>query len=255
MVYKALISDIDNTLVGIKKDGTDIDDATVAAAKGVLERGVHIGLASGRGWHSTKSIATRLGIVDPCIVEGGGSIVDPQTEQILWQKLMSGAVSQQVVEVFQQHSPSGALVKSSGAPDRRPIQDAGVYKFENRVIYLLGVTREVAESVASRLSEIPEIAAHLTTPSWAGVELYDVHVTSKEGTKQHALEKWRELVGVTQDECIGMGDSANDMPLFAAVGVKVAVGNASDDLKRVADYIAPNTSDGALRAVLSRYFS
>lgn len=117
-MYRALISDIDNTLVGVK-DGTDIDDATATAAKRAIRRGVHIGLASGRGWHSTKSIATRLGIVDPCIVEGGGCIVDPRDRAChLGRSVMSAAASRRVVEIFRQYSPKrrfGEIVGRSGS--------------------------------------------------------------------------------------------------------------------------------------------
>lgn len=76
-------------------------------------------------------------------------------------------------------------MKSSGDPDRRLVHKVGAYEFKNRVVYLLGVDRKIAEIVVSALGELPEITAHFTTPSWAGQELYDVHVTHQYGTKQH----------------------------------------------------------------------
>ncbi|HET8670526.1 MAG TPA: HAD hydrolase family protein [Candidatus Saccharimonadales bacterium] len=84
--------------------------------------------------------------------------------------------------------------------------------------------------------------------------MFDVHVTHKHGTKAYAMQEWRALVGVSREECVGLGDSANDLPLFEAVGLKVTVGNATDDLKTNADYMAPPRGEGALRHVLNTFF-
>lgn len=254
-MHRALISDIDNTLVGVTNDDSDIDELTVRAVENAIARGIHIGLATGRGWSSTKPIAVKLHLVDPCIVEGGGCIIDPKTEEPLWERFISADMSMQIVDIFRQYSPSTALVKSSGRADRLAIGEVGDYAFENRVIYLLGIARDEAEGVQVVLNKLPRVTATLTTPSWAGSGLYDVHVTHEYGTKRHALEEWQRLVGVEKVECVGMGDSANDIPLFDAVGLKVAVGNATEDLKAQADYIAPQLHEGALRDVLKTFFA
>lgn len=254
-MYKALISDIDNTLVGVTKSDSELDAQTVQAVGDAIDRGIHIGLATGRGWMSTRPIAARLQLVDPCIIEGGGCIIDPRTERPLWEKFVSADMSTQIVDVFKEYAPWTALVKSSGNSDRLLIGDVGNYAFENRVIYLLGVSLGEAEVIQGILNELPLITATLTTPSWAGSGLYDVHVTHEHGTKRHALEAWRKLVGVERGECVGMGDSANDLPLFDGVGLKVAVGNATEDLKARADYIAPQLHEGALKNVLATFFT
>ena len=42
---------------------------------------------------------------------------------------------------------------------------------------------------------------------------------------------------------VGMGDSYNDYPLFTACGYKIAMGNAPDELKEIADFIAPTVEN------------
>jgi HAD superfamily hydrolase (TIGR01484 family) len=254
-MYKALITDIDGTLVPVTGNGSTIDEPTVQTFKAAIAGGYKIGVATGRGWQSTKPVVERLGITDLCIIEGGACIIDPSTEAAVWERKLDSEASLQVVEVFKWLATHTELIKSSGVTDRVPVKgvDANNYQSPNRVIYLLGATKEVALAVQQALRELPTVAANLTTPSWAGPDLYDVHVTHEEGTKSHALQQWTRLLHLDKTECIGVGDSANDIPLFEAVGLKIAVGNATDDLKARADVVAPARDEGALKYVLRKF--
>jgi len=254
-MYKALITDIDGTLVPVTGNGSTIGEPTAQAFKAAINSGCKIGVATGRGWQSTKPIVERLGIIDPCIIEGGSCIINPSTEKIIWQRELDPETSRQVVEILKRLATHTELIKSAAIPERIPAKeaDAGNYQLPNRVIYLLGATKELALAAQQALRGLPTIAANLTTPSWASPELYDVHVTHKEGTKSQALQEWMRLLHLDKSECIGVGDSANDIPLFEAVGLTVAVGNATDDLKEQADVVAPNRDDGALKYVLQKF--
>ncbi|HEV2412209.1 MAG TPA: HAD family hydrolase [Candidatus Saccharimonadales bacterium] len=253
-MYKALIADIDNTLVPIRGDGSDIDSATISAVSRALRNNIQISVATGRGWSSTKPVVQKLGIIDLCIIEGGASIVSPITEEIVWEKTLDAQTSSKTVEIFRRFATSSELIKSSSKPDRIPLKEAGKYGFKNRVIYLLGTDKATALKVKSALDRLPTASANITTPSWAGDTLFDVHVTNEHGTKEYALDEWYRLTGLKKNDTVGMGDSANDLPLFHAVRLKVAVGNATDDLKSEADYIAPTRQNGALKDVLNKFF-
>jgi 5-amino-6-(5-phospho-D-ribitylamino)uracil phosphatase len=254
-MYKALITDIDGTLVPVTGNGSTIDEPTVQAFKAAIESGYKIGVATGRGWQSTKPVVERLGITDPCIIEGGACVISPHTEEIIWERKLDTKTSRQVAEVFKRLATDTEQIKSSAIPERIPVKeaDASTYELPNRVIYLLGTTKEIALAVQRALQKLPTVAANLTTPSWAGVGLYDVHVTHQEGTKSQALQEWMRLLHLDKAECIVVGDSANDLPLFKEVGLKIAVGNATDDLKERADVIAPNRDDGALKYILREF--
>ncbi|HSX31607.1 MAG TPA: HAD family hydrolase [Candidatus Saccharimonadales bacterium] len=252
-MYKALIADIDGTLVPVQGDGSSLDELTIRAVARALQSGVQISVATGRGWASTKPVVQRLGIVDLCIVEGGSCIIDPITEQMVWQKTLDAQVSSEVVAIFKQLATGSELLKTSARPERIPLHEADDYSVENRVIYLLGTDQATALKVKASVDKLPLAATNITTPSWAGEHLYDVHVTNKHGTKEYALDEWFRLMHITKAETIAMGDSDNDLPLFRAAGLKVAVGNATDDLKAAADYIAPDRDTGALRDVLEKF--
>ena len=49
---------------------------------------------------------------------------------------------------------------------------------------------------------------------------------------------------------MAMGDSENDLSMINAAGIGVAMGNASDDVKAVANYItSSNNEDGVAKAI------
>ncbi len=121
-----------------------------------------------------------------------------------------------------------------------------------RVMYLLGIDDNTASEICNEINEKQLAAAHPTL-SWSGGGRIDVHVTHTEATKEHALEIWHEIEDITQDETIGMGDSGNDVPLFQSSGLKVAVSNATLELKSLADYIAPNDNQQALEHVIKHF--
>ena len=58
------------------------------------------------------------------------------------------------------------------------------------------------------------------------------------------------ILGISTAEMMAVGDSPNDIAMLKASGTPVAVGNAKDEVKAVACYIAPeNYRHGVADAV------
>ncbi|MFI2712236.1 Cof-type HAD-IIB family hydrolase [Micromonospora sp. NPDC018662] len=67
-------------------------------------------------------------------------------------------------------------------------------------------------------------------------------------SKARALEMVAARVGVLASEMVAFGDEDNDAALLGFAGLAVAVGNASDVIKEMADVVCgPNTDDGVAR--------
>jgi len=81
----------------------------------------------------------------------------------------------------------------------------------------------------------------------------DIDVTHAEATKMHGILEVAKLLNIDTKEIIGVGDGYNDFPLLMACGLKVAMGNAVDDLKAIADYVAPTVDEDGLADVIEKY--
>ncbi len=69
-------------------------------------------------------------------------------------------------------------------------------------------------------------------------------------TKGVALKKLAEILGVSIDETMAVGDTENDLSIVQAAHIGVAMGNATDQLKAHADYVTDtNENDGVAKAI------
>ena len=77
-----------------------------------------------------------------------------------------------------------------------------------------------------------------------------VEITMAGVTKAAALEKLCAHAGCGMEALAAFGDSKNDMNMLMAAGFAVAMDNAADYVKALADYIAPDVrEDGAAAAI------
>lgn len=70
-------------------------------------------------------------------------------------------------------------------------------------------------------------------------------ITSIGATKENALELLMKHYNITSESVISFGDDTNDIGMLKASGIGVAMGNALQEVKEVADYITlTNNEDG-----------
>jgi Cof subfamily protein (haloacid dehalogenase superfamily) len=72
---------------------------------------------------------------------------------------------------------------------------------------------------------------------------YFLTLLHPEGDKAHAMQKVMEYLGRSHDEITVFGDSVNDLGMFKLAGTSVAVSNALDEVKAIADLVLPHSND------------
>ena len=77
-----------------------------------------------------------------------------------------------------------------------------------------------------------------------------VEVSPCGATKAVGLEKLCSWLGMTTESAMAVGDASNDIEILKKAGLSVAMGNATDEVKAVADVITEDCDhDGAARAI------
>ncbi|MCH4210042.1 Cof-type HAD-IIB family hydrolase [Bifidobacterium sp.] len=75
-----------------------------------------------------------------------------------------------------------------------------------------------------------------------------------DGGKPVGIQRFLRHYGYTREQCIAFGDGGNDMTMLQFAGIGVAMGNASDFVKTVADYVTDDVDhDGIMNAL--RHFA
>jgi hypothetical protein len=60
-------------------------------------------------------------------------------------------------------------------------------------------------------------------------------------------------MGISLEQVMGIGDGPNDVPILSAVGLGVAMGNASEDVKRCARYVTSDVDHNGVAEAITRF--
>ena len=114
------------------------------------------------------------------------------------------------------------------------------------------------ENLNKAIEEVKEINTLDHTPiceyirKGNGIDIreYYFDVMKKGVNKKNAVKKVMDTFGAKHDEIIVIGDGGNDLPMFEYAKLKIAMGNADEELKQKADYITDtNNNDGVAKAI------
>lgn len=243
-IYKAIISDIDGTLLSKKTGKLPSEKVTQAILK---MQGVHFSLATARPWFMVEHIVNHLHLTGPSIINGGAQIIDVKTQETLWEKTVPTKNLQKIFSILREIDIPFFI--NDDGEDIDP--DASYIPSKPYSITTEQITNEKADEIVTNVSHIPFISAHKFV--WQKDKTMGVSINHAEATKQHAVFEICKILNLNKEEIVGIGDSYNDFPLLMACGLKVAVGNAPDDLKVIADYVAPSVDDDGVADVIEKF--
>ncbi len=80
-----------------------------------------------------------------------------------------------------------------------------------------------------------------------------VEISPLGSTKGAAVEYIANRFGVDIAETIAVGDNLNDLSMIEKAGLGVAVGNAVEELKNAADFVAVTNNEGAVAQIIEKF--
>lgn len=246
--YKAIISDIDGTLTPVVPHSLPTD-AVTQKIKEVMANGVIFSLASGRPFSLIKYLVDHLGRVGPCIVDNGAVIVDSKNGSVMWEAILPNDHANRILELSKSFQLFRASCDTGNMDNPATIPSAS----KVRKISVHDIPSERAEELIKKVNVECKNVTGIKAASYKGKHLVDVYFSDINATKQHAVLKLTEILGISHNEVIGVGDGYNDFPLLMACGLKIAMGNAVDELKSIADYVAPTVEEDGLLDIMKRY--
>ena len=79
---------------------------------------------------------------------------------------------------------------------------------------------------------------------------FAVDIIAKKGGKVAGIQAFLEKYGISREETMAFGDGENDMEMLEFVQVGVAMGNAEDCVKKIADYVTDTVDDDGIEKAL-----
>lgn len=239
--YKLIALDMDGTLLNENKE---ISAENRAAIQQATLDGKIVIMSTGRGAVSAMPYIKELGLSTPLVVVNGSEVWE-SPDKLLKRTLLPAETVHKLHELALEfdcwwwaYSVQGVFNRESEAMD---IEGQEWLKF--------GFFTENPEKLR-RIRDIVE--------GWGTLEITNSHPSNIELNplginKASGVETVCELLGISMSEVIAMGDSENDIAMIREAGLGVAMGNAQDEVKRVADITTVTNDEHAVAKVIRAY--
>ena len=256
---RLLLADVDGALVTQDKVLTD---RAAAAVRALDERGISLAITSGRPPRGMTMLIEPLQLKTPIGAFNGGMFVKPDLT-VIDQRTIPDDIVPQVIETMRKgeldvwlYRGTDWFVQKKDAPhvDR----EAWTVKFPPKVVEsyddimtdivkIVGVSDDldaVARCEAAAQKQFGEkVSAARSQP-------YYLDVTHPDANKGGVARRLEQFLDIPLKNMATIGDQMNDTLMFKVTGMSIAMGNASDEVKKLADYsTASNQDEGFAKAV------
>lgn len=254
-------------LVALDIDGTLVDptgwmpDEVHRAVRRIVDAGVPAVLATGRSWVATKPVFEHLDLPPGWAVSSNGAVVvtNPPFE-LQHEVLFDPAES---IEKVSRLVPRARLAVERGLERfaSAPFPD-GELQGEVKIVSL----EELAAKPVSRLIiREPETEdERVFDPLIDELGLHEVSyfvgwsawldIAPKGVDKAAGLQRVVDNLGLTSADVLALGDGRNDIEMLEWAGRGVAMGDAPDEVKAVADHVTGDFADLGTVEELLRWF-
>lgn len=259
MAIKLVAVDMDDTLL----DGTlQVSPRTCEAIRKAQEQGVVVTIATGRMFSSALPFAHQLNIEVPIITYNGGMVRYPSSKEMVYHEFIEGEVGNRIVELFRQRGwylqsyMNDELYvvercdKAKGYEKLAGIQAVAVgdefYSMKHEATKMLSIAEPHEIQEIQRVVN-KEFSGKIFAATSKATYLELTHPSVNKG---HALEMLATKLGIRREEIMAIGDSNNDYPMIEYAGFGVAMGNASERVKAIAQAVtAHNNAHGVAEAI------
>jgi Cof subfamily protein (haloacid dehalogenase superfamily) len=258
-LIKLVAIDLDDTLLD---NSLRISPRAREAIRMAMERGVTVTVATGRMFRSALPYAQQLNLDVPIITYNGALIKTSLTQETLLHQPIDKVTADALLKLFKQNGwyiqayvNDNLYVKEEDENTRYYESIAGVkaVPIGDKIYSLPEVpTKLLAIAQPDKLREIHDIIkelfgekvyAALSKPTY-------LEILNPQVNKGIALAFLAQRLGISREEIMAVGDSANDLDMIEYAGWGVAMGNAINKVRKTAQTVTgANDADGVAEAI------
>lgn len=271
-MIKLAATDLDGTLIS---SNGEISNENFEAMENAVNNGLYVVPTTGRSFYEMPESLREKKTYTHCICSNGAVIFDRDGKEI-WKSTFSKAETMELFSILSEYDTMiEVYTKGTPVTEKSKLTKESYihYRVEENYHDVLTATRKGTENLESFLTENDEGAemfniffsdaderkeaferigklnnVELTTSMESNMEILQRSVN-----KGSSLTMLCEKLNVKKEEVMAMGDSRNDLTLLSAAGTALAVANACDDLKQVADEVICSCDESVMAYALSRF--
>lgn len=267
MKYKLLVLDLDGTLTNSRKEISQRNRETLIALQ---KEGTKLVLASGRPTYGIAPLADELQmdkLGGYILSYNGGEIIDWETKKMLFAKLLPDEVVPALYESATRNEVAILTYDKEFIVTEHP-DDPYVKKeaFLNKM--QIRPSQHFLDDIALPLPKclmvgdpdrlIP-IEAELSVLLQGQISVYRsepffLELVPEGIDKAQSLAVLLDKLGMQREEMAAIGDGYNDLSMIQFAGMGIAMGNAQEPVKKVADYITLSNDEDGVAAAVEKFF-
>jgi len=261
--------DMDGTLLNNKKE---ITERTKKALKKANEKGINLVVCTGRIFTSALFYAKLIGTKAPIIASNGAYIREKDENKVIYKKCLEKEDAKKIISLAEENGFYPQVFTVDTIYSRKLIYSSKNYSLwneqipkEDRVnieivddlykvvdqndILKIVVMSEELEKLFKLKSFIKD---NIDVSVYSSLE-NNFEVMARGISKGNAVKILADFYKISPEEVICIGDNENDISMIQYAGLGVAMGNATEDLKLVADLVIDTNDNDGIAKFLEEY--
>ncbi len=246
MKYKLLALDIDGTIV---VEGTDTIPERVKKSIQKAAQKLHVSLVSARSKTDLEYMRNVLELPPAYhVLENGAKVINPEGDTLFNLHIPHVEV-QEMLNITNPH-----FAEVGFCIDNHWIND-DIDTSEGLVTGLSFTCKDSVQAtlLKNAIQNLPTDYYIYVGRHWLDYSLTGVLVFHRDATKGNGLKFVQDQLSITKEETIAVGDTGFDIPMFEYAGLKVAMENGEDSIKKEADIIAKPVTEEGLADIIEKY--
>ena len=266
MDKKILVLDIDGTLTNSKKEVTA---KTKAKIDEIRAAGHTVMLASGRPTPGMFHIANALDfdkLGGYLLSYNGAKIIKYDTKEVIYQKTLEHQYIKELYDFAKKRNigiisyDNDVIISGNGIDEfieiESKINKLAVKEVDDFVGYINYPVNKCLITCEPKKAE--EYVEYLALKYEGKLSIYRsepffIEIMPLGIDKAASLEVMLPMIGFKREDCIACGDGYNDLTMIKWAGLGVAMANAQDTVKSVADYITLSNDEDGLIPVIDKF--
>lgn len=251
---KIIFIDIDGTLTNSHRKVTE---KTAESIKRVVSKGIKVVITSGRNYFYCINMSKKAN-ASPIIISSDGSLIyDYEKNKIIYKNYINNDKLQKVYDYAMNkelgilmnsttNSYCNSYVKNKENYDAKLIKQEDLNDIDICQIVLFSKLKETIKEVEEFIDKIDLQISYFSKSFLENINKdASIDIVNKNVSKGKSIEYLFKKLNISKEESLCIGDYNNDLDMFATCGFKVAMDNATKQIKDKANYITlSNDKDG-----------
>jgi len=277
MEYKMVCIDMDGTLLG---KGRKISKESKEVIKEIHEKGVEIVVTTGRIYNNAAYYSHLLGVESPVIAANGAIVREKYTNKVIYENPIKTEECIKLIEMlykmkflFHFYTLDGIYCGSEATKFVTKLYMTKQVGYDNLKInyYVIKDLEKWKEFFRKTNGQITKCIAFSAKPKkiialkkeldkldcvvYFGAGSRSVEINNKGVSKGKAVKALADYYGFKRNEIVCIGDNENDISMIEYAGLGVAMGNAIEPVKKLADYITDTNKDNGVAKAIKKIFN